>query len=57
MTASAADRAAVEALLGRPVQGAFVVVVRHADGSPVVLENAPFMDDGTPMPHALLARW
>ena len=50
MTASAADRAAVEVLLGRPVQGAFVVVVRHADGSPVVLENAPFMDDGTPMP-------
>jgi hypothetical protein len=50
VTASAADRAAVEALLGRPVQGAFVVVVRHDDGSPVVLENAPFMDDGTPMP-------
>lgn len=50
MTTSAADRAAVEALLGRPVQGAFVVVVRHPDGSPVVLENSPFMDDGTPMP-------
>ena len=50
MTASAADRAAVEALLGRPVPGAFVVVVRHEDGSPVVLENAPLMDDGTPMP-------
>jgi uncharacterized protein len=50
VTARAADRAAVEALLGRPVQGAFVVVVRHDDGSPVVLENAPLMDDGTPMP-------
>ncbi|MEX2293556.1 MAG: DUF501 domain-containing protein [Acidimicrobiales bacterium] len=37
-------------LLGRPVQGAFEVVVRHDDGSPVVLRNAPFMDDGTPMP-------
>lgn len=38
------------ALLGRPVQGDFEVVVRHADGSPVVLCNAPFLDDGTPMP-------
>jgi hypothetical protein len=50
VTADAADRAAVEALLGRPVQGAFVVVVRHDDGSPVVLKNAPLLDDGTPMP-------
>ena len=50
MAASAADRAAVEALLGRPVQGDFEVVVRHADGSPVVLCNAPLLDDGTPMP-------
>jgi hypothetical protein len=45
-----ADRAAVEALLGRPIQGDFEVVVRHADGSPVVLRNAPLMRDGTPMP-------
>jgi uncharacterized protein len=45
-----ADRDAVEALLGRPVQGAFEVVVRHGDGSPVVLRNAPLLDDGTPMP-------
>src|SRR5262249_19860876 len=44
------DQAAVEALLGRPVQGAFTVVVRHADGSPVVLRNEPLLDDGTPMP-------
>lgn len=50
MTASADDRAAVEALLGRPVQGEFEVVVRHDDGSPVVLRNHPLMDDGTPMP-------
>jgi len=50
VAASAADRAAVEALLGRPVQGDFEVVVRHADGSPVVLCNAPLLDDGTPMP-------
>ena len=45
-----ADRQAVEALLGRPVQGDFEIVVRHADGSPVVLRNAPLMRDGTPMP-------
>ena len=45
-----ADRQAVEVLLGRPVQGDFEVVVRHEDGSPVVLRNAPFMHDGTPMP-------
>lgn len=29
------------------------MVVRHADGSPVVIENAPLLDDGTPMP----TRW
>jgi hypothetical protein len=46
----ATDLAEVEALLGRRVQGAFEVVVRHADGSPVVLRNAPLLDDGTPMP-------
>ena len=45
-----ADRAAVEALLGRPVQGDFEIVVRHPDGSPVVLRNAPLLRDGTPMP-------
>ena len=45
-----ADLAAVEALLGRRVQGGFEVVVRHADGSPVVLRNEPLLDDGTPMP-------
>jgi len=45
-----ADRAAVEALLGRPVQGAFEVVARHPDGSPLVIRNSPLLDDGTPMP-------
>jgi hypothetical protein len=44
------DRAQVRALLGREPQGAFDVVVRAADGSPVVLRNAPLLDDGTPMP-------
>jgi hypothetical protein len=47
------DRAAVAALLGREPQGAFEVVVRHADGSPVVIRNDPLLDDGTPMP----TRW
>jgi len=50
MTAAPADQVAVEALLGRPVQGDFEVAVRHPDGSPVVLRNAPHLHDGTPMP-------
>jgi hypothetical protein len=40
----------VARLLGREPEGAFTVVVRRADGAPVVIENAPFMDDGRPMP-------
>ncbi len=44
------DLAEVERLLGRRPQGAFTVVVRHADGSPLVIRNAPLLDDGTPMP-------
>jgi hypothetical protein len=40
----------VTALLGRPPQGAFEVVVRDAAGRPVVIRNAPLLDDGTPMP-------
>ncbi len=47
---SPADRDAVAGLLGRSPQGAFEVVVRAADGSPVVIRNAPLLDDGTPMP-------
>ena len=34
----------------RTPQGAFDVVVRDASGLPVVIANAPLMDDGTPMP-------
>jgi exopolyphosphatase/guanosine-5'-triphosphate,3'-diphosphate pyrophosphatase len=48
--ASAADLAAVTAALGRPPAGGFRVVVRDACGAPVVIRNAPFLDDGTPMP-------
>jgi uncharacterized protein len=44
------DRRAVEALLGRPAAGRFEIVVRRPDGSPVVIENAPHLEDGTPMP-------
>ncbi len=44
------DRARVAALLGREPQGDFEVVVRDDRGDPVVIRNAPFLDDGTPMP-------
>ena len=44
------DAAAVAELLGRTPAGAFEVVVRDADGMPAVIANAPFLDDGTPMP-------
>lgn len=44
------DVDAVTRLLGRRPNGWFEVVVRSPEGDPVVLRNAPFMDDGTPMP-------
>ena len=44
-----ADRAAVTSLLGREPRSSFDVVVRHDDGSPVVIRNPPILDDGTPM--------
>ena len=44
------DRTTVATLLGREPQGAFEVVVRATDGTPVVIRNAPLLDDGTPMP-------
>ena len=37
-------------LLGRAPQCSFTVVVTHCDGTPVVIANAPLLDDGTPMP-------
>ena len=45
-----ADKARVGELLGRIPQGQFEIVVRTKSGDPVVLRNAPFLDDGTPMP-------
>jgi hypothetical protein len=49
-TVHPADREAVRRLLGRAPQGAFDVVLRDDEGGPVVLRNAPLLDDGTPMP-------
>ncbi len=47
---SGTDRERVAELLGRTPRGAFDVVVRDHTGDPVVVRNAPFLDDGTPMP-------
>ena len=44
------DRERVALLLGREPQGQFEVVVRDPAGEPVVIRNAPLLDDGTPMP-------
>jgi hypothetical protein len=44
------DVALLTERLGRPPEGDFEVVVRHADGAPAVIRNAPFLRDGTPMP-------
>jgi uncharacterized protein len=45
-----ADRARVAELLGREPQGSYSIAARDAAGDPLVIENAPFLDDGTPMP-------
>jgi hypothetical protein len=50
MPASAPDVAVVAELLGREPQADFDVVVRDADGRPMVIRNEPFLRDGTPMP-------
>ncbi len=44
------DSEMVQQLIGRPPRADFEVVVRSADGWPVVIRNAPLLDDGTPMP-------
>jgi hypothetical protein len=48
--ATAADVAALTQLLGREPRAAFDVVVRGPAGEPIVIRNAPLLDDGTPMP-------
>ena len=50
MTTGADDHDRVRALLGREPRGQYEIVVRDDDGDPVVLRNAPLLDDGTPMP-------
>jgi hypothetical protein len=45
-----ADVDAVRAALGREPTADFAVVVRDAHGLPVVVQNAPFTRDATPMP-------
>ncbi|HTX63950.1 MAG TPA: DUF501 domain-containing protein, partial [Acidimicrobiales bacterium] len=40
----------VARLLGRAPRGDCTVVRRRADGVPAVIENAPLLWDGTPMP-------
>jgi hypothetical protein len=50
VNATAADVLALTELLGRPPRAAFDVAVRDDDGLPVVIRNAPLLDDGTPMP-------
>ena len=44
------DVAVLTELLGREPQAEFEVVVRTATGVPMVVRNAPFTRDGTPMP-------
>ncbi len=46
----AGDEEAVAERLGHPPRGAYEVAVRDEEGLPAVIENAPFLDDGTPMP-------
>jgi hypothetical protein len=48
--ATDSDVAALTVLLGREPRGEFEVVVRDDTGAPVVIRNAPLLDDGTPMP-------
>ena len=50
MRATASDIAALTVLLGRTPRGEFDMVVRDDAGAPVVIRNAPLLDDGTPMP-------
>lgn len=47
---SDADFAVVADLLGRHPQGHFLIVLRHDDGTPRVIRNAPILGSGRPMP-------
>jgi uncharacterized protein len=50
VTGTADDRAAVAERLGRSPRGEWEVAARDAEGRPTVIRNAPFLEDGTPMP-------
>ena len=50
MPLAPADAAVLTDLLGREPRAACTIVVRSDDGRPLVIRNAPFLDDGTPMP-------
>lgn len=45
-----ADLAYVRECLGRPPRCAFAIAARDEGGLPTVIENPPFLADGTPMP-------
>ena len=47
---SAADERIVEAQLGRPTRGRWAVARRCHLGVPMVIENAPRLEDGSPFP-------
>ncbi len=44
------DHEIVSKQLGREPEAAYLVAVRRRDGTPAVIENEPFLDDGQPMP-------
>jgi hypothetical protein len=44
------ERAVVAERLGRKPMGDYEVIVRDETGGPMVIRNAPFLADGTPMP-------
>ncbi|HET9730831.1 MAG TPA: DUF501 domain-containing protein [Acidimicrobiia bacterium] len=46
----ATDVAQLADLLGRAPRAEFEVVVRDVHGGPLVIRNAPLLDDGSPMP-------
>jgi hypothetical protein len=50
MPLAPADAAVLTDLLGRAPRAACTIVVRGDDGRPLVIRNAPFLDDSTPMP-------
>ncbi|HKF00111.1 MAG TPA: DUF501 domain-containing protein [Actinomycetes bacterium] len=48
--AGRADRAVIQAQLGRPVRGSVAVAARCRYGLPLVIRTSPRLEDGTPFP-------